>query len=224
MLKSLRPSNDLRAGVTFLNVAKLASEVDSEGIIFHSLSTTLPTNRSVAILGRQESGRTTLLHLLAQQIMPDAGVVRVDAKFSMILNSKSYLDSKLTGIENIESLARMFSLNPNRMIRIIMTLSGVQPRSWHVMVGSLESRIRKSMEMLVAAILPFDCYLIDDIEKVDQSVAGTLIRLVRTRGAGIIFTTFRPRTARQFADCACVIHNKKLYFFETLAAAEAFYG
>jgi hypothetical protein len=55
-------------------------------------------------------------------------------------------------------------------------------------------------------------------------MVAQLNKLTAPRGAGLIFTTFQPRAARQYAEAGAVIANRNLTVFETMKEAEAFYG
>jgi hypothetical protein len=95
---------------------------------------------------------------------------------------------------------------------------------WLEPLAALEPKQRRGMEIVLAALLPYDCYLVDDIERADQNIVGLLIRLTAPRGAGLIFTTFQPKAARHYAEAGAVIANQTLTVFETMKEALAFYG
>jgi hypothetical protein len=100
----------------------------------------------------------------------------------------------------------------------------VTSAAWLEPFAELEPKQRRSMEILLASLLPYDCYLIDDIERADQNIVGQLIRLTAPRKAGLIFTTFQPKAARPYAEAGAVIASQTLTVFETMKEAEAFYG
>jgi capsular polysaccharide transport system ATP-binding protein len=210
--------------VAFDRVTKFNTETSPPALIFGGLTFTLPTNRTVAILGRQETGRTTLLEMLVGQTRPDEGEVVTNTKFSMLLNSATYLHPSLNGVDNSRHLARLYNLDPDRLACLLVTLPGVKPSAWYPPVRELEARDRKSIEILLAALMPYECYVIDDLEKIDVNVFRILMNLAGTRKAGAVFTTYSPKFARQFADMTGVIANRNLYLFDSVDEAERFYG
>jgi capsular polysaccharide transport system ATP-binding protein len=219
-----RAAEILRHAALFDRVVKLAGAPPDETVIFAGVSVTVPTDRCMVILGRQETGRTTLLNLLCGRSRPDRGVVASRTKFSMILNAKSYLHPQLTGIQNILLLARMYSLDEDAVVMQAVGLPGLRTGVWDLPVGELDIRPRRSMELLLAALLPYDCYLLDDIDKADLNIAATAIALAKARGAGFIFTTYGVKHARNLADCAGVIANRNLTVFDSVPDAIKFYG
>lgn len=79
------------------------------------------------------------------------------------------------------------------------------------------------MEMLVAALLPFDCYLVDDLERVDPDMLALVLQILGLRQAGMIFTAQNPRFARHFATSCNVIANRTVYAFDTVEEAVKYY-
>jgi len=193
-------------------------------LIFGSMKAVLPVNRRLAILGRQRSGKSTLLAMLAGTEPVDGGRVRGKTRFSMVLNRKGFLYAGMNGIENAELLARIYAMPPKRFVELAMSLPGVPGDVWLNPVGELLQRPRRDFEILLAALLPFDCFLLDDVEKANQNAVMTLMKLLRARGAGLIFTTFAPRFARQYGDCGAVIENRTLAVFDTVKEAASHYG
>jgi len=220
----MSPTASGRRMVAFERVTQFNAEASPPDLIFGPMSFTLPTDRSIGILGRKETGRTTLLQLLRGQIRPDAGAVVTNTAFSMLLNARTYLHPNLNGLENARYLARIFDIDADMLARLLVTLPGLKPGAWYEPVRELEARDRKSMEVLLAAVMPYECYVIDDVEKLDANVVRLLLKLARARGAGAVFSTFSRNVARQFADHIGVIAQRNLFLFDSVAEAEAFYG
>jgi len=204
-------------------LVKLTPPDQPRPLLFGPVSGVLPADRVMAVLGRQETGRSTLLRLLGGYQRPDAGQAISRAKFSMILNSSGYLHAGMTGLENVAIMARMHGMNAWSISKLAVELPFVDPALWHMAIGDLEPRTRRSLEMALATLLPYDCYLIDDAERAETNVLAAVIRMLSQRQAGVIFTAYKPRFARQFADCAAVIANQDITVFESVKEAELFY-
>jgi capsular polysaccharide transport system ATP-binding protein len=218
----LMAAGDLASSVILAHVTKVTPERKPH-LIFASVTAVLPTRRRLAILGHPSSGRSTLLQMLAGAEPPDGGRIITETKFSMLLNQKQFLHSAMNGVENVEGLARLYAMPPKRLAELAVCLPGLARGMWFQEIGGMLPKPRRSLEILVAGLLPFDCFLLDDIDRADPVVALTFMKLIGARGAGVIFTTQRIRTARQFGDCAAVIANRGLQVFESINDAERFY-
>jgi len=90
---------------------------------------------------------------------------------------------------------------------------------WQLPAGALPGKSRRPMEMLLAALLPYDCYLVDDVERVDPEIFAVVLRILRRRRAGMIFTAHNYKFAREFATSGCVIANRTAHAFESVEEA-----
>jgi ATPase subunit of ABC transporter with duplicated ATPase domains len=193
-------------------------------LIFGGMTAVLRTDRRTVILGRQGSGKTTLLQLLAKTEPPDGGMIETRARFSMVLNSRGFFYPMMNGIENVEALARIYGMKEKRLAELAARLPGVPQGAWASPVGDLVPRDRRTLEMLTAALLPYDCFLVDDVEKISANTMATFLKLITARKAGAILTTFNTRFGRQYGDAGAVIANRSLRVYDTMEEAATFYG
>jgi ABC-type multidrug transport system ATPase subunit len=215
-------AGDMSCSVLLAHLTKVTPEAKPH-LIFASTTAVLPTRRRLAVLGHPGSGRSTLLQLLARMEPPDGGRIITDTKFSMLLNQKQFLHAAMNGVENVEMLARLYAMPPKRLSELAVSLPGLGRGMWFQPIGEMQPKPRRSVEILVAGLLPYDCFLLDDIDRADPVVALSFMKLITARGAGLIFTTTKIRTARQFGDCAAVIANREVHVFDSLSQAEGFY-
>lgn len=68
----------------------------------------------LALVGRNGSGKTTILKACAGLILPDSGRVEVDGTRASILNPSAGLDTEKTGVENIEMIGRLLGVSRGR--------------------------------------------------------------------------------------------------------------
>lgn len=182
------------------------------------MTVTLPTDRICAVLGRRGSGRTTFLRLLSGAEHPDEGSIRTEIRFSIIGNGGFFFHAGLTGQENIIFAARLHGMDPAALAETAFGLSSFGTL-WQVPAGELPGPRRRAMEMLVGALLPFDCYLIDDVERADPEIFARVLQILELRRAGMIFTAQNPKFARKFGTCGGVIANQTIYAFPSVDEA-----
>lgn len=204
--------------VHIASVTKLGKSHESVVVVFDDMTVTLPTNEICAVFGKSGSGRSTLLRLISGAVRPDSGAVLSQAQFSIICNAGAFFNSSLTGFENIALAARLYGMDAGILTEIIMGISNFGP-AWEMQAGDLTGRLRKSMEMLVAALLPYDCFLVDDVERVDPEILQKILGIAEQRGAGLIFTAQNPKHIRQFATCGSVIADHTVHAFESIKEA-----
>lgn len=107
------------ASITFHNVTKTYSRADRQMLLrsfigqmrrrprrdrlvaLRNLSFELGDGESIALVGRNGAGKSTILNLAAAISYPDAGAVRVDGRVAALLDLGSGFHPDLTGSENL---------------------------------------------------------------------------------------------------------------------------
>ncbi len=64
----------------------------------------------LALMGRNGSGKTTILKVCAGLIPPDSGDVVIEGMRASILNPSAGLDTEKTGVENVEMIGRLLGV------------------------------------------------------------------------------------------------------------------
>ena len=95
---------------------------------------------------------------------------------------------------------------------------------WPAVTNKLPVKKRRAMEILVSALLPYDCYLLDDIDQVPPTVLEPLFDIIAARQAGVIFTARTSKHVRQYGDCGGVIGSNTLQLFSEVDEALALHG
>lgn len=192
-------------------------------VVFNDMTVTLPTDQICAIMGRPGSGRTTFMRLLNGATRPESGRIVSDMRFSAISNLGAFFHAGLTGLENIGFAARVYGLNPTALTETVLEISRFGAL-WEISAGALPGPRRRAMEMLVSALLPYDCYLVDNVESSDPETFQTVLEILKMRQAGMIFTAKNPRIAQEFATIGSVIADRTVYAFESVDEALDNYG
>jgi capsular polysaccharide transport system ATP-binding protein len=218
----MHPATSARL-IHLLSVAKsFTSRGRVPKVVLRPTTAALPADRRVALLGQKRAGKTVLLRMLAGIEAPDQGEVFAPLQLSPLVNSGGLFHPQLTGIENIRHFARMFGIDADRLTLAVDAFCGIgtllsQP------VKSQDANHRKAMEAAVTAVLPFDCYLVDDMQQFAPEMAERYFDAASQRQAGVIFATSNPRLARQFAEFVVVIRDGTLYPFRHVEEAIPFY-
>lgn len=219
----MRPSSGSRL-IQLLSVRKsFPAKRGAPEVVLRPTTISLPADCRVAVLADRRQGKTSLLRLLAGAELPDAGDVIAPLRRSPVINSGNLCDPQLTISENIRFYARVFAFDADRLILAVDAFCGSG-----ALLGRLGKRLREPgfhrlVELALASVLPFDCYLVDDIGRLAADTVDRFFAAAAQRGCGVIFATGRPRLARQFGDCAVVIRDQILHPFSRVEEATRFY-
>jgi ABC-type polysaccharide/polyol phosphate transport system ATPase subunit len=92
---------------------RVAREVGNIPVVeaVRGVSLELKDGDRIALIGRNGSGKTTMLKLCAGLVLPDEGSVVVQGSHAAVLNPAAGLDVDKSGAENVEQIGRLLSLS-----------------------------------------------------------------------------------------------------------------
>lgn len=178
----------------------------------------LPTDRRLAVLVRRHQGKTTLLQLLSGKLRPDQGEVIGADSLSPVINAGGLLHPQLSAVENIRFLARAYGFDPDDMLMAVDALQLLDFPLDKPLKGQDGSQ-RKALEAAIVFLLPFQCYLVDELGQLDADLVARCMDSLADRQAGIVFTTSQSRLASQYADAAVLIDDGLLHLFQDVEEA-----
>lgn len=192
-------------------------------VVLCPTSIELPNDRCVGILAGRGAGKTTLLQMLARNEAPDEGVILAPHAISPVINSGGLFHPQLTAIENVRFLARAYGVDPNWLLA---TADAFRPIELEVdrPIRTQPQAGRRALEVALVTVLPFDCYLYDDVTQFEPQLFDLCFDAAFERRVGIVFTTANPKVARRFAEFTVVIDDATLHPFEHVGEAIEFFG
>jgi ATPase subunit of ABC transporter with duplicated ATPase domains len=105
------PATHLPAGREVLGLDRVSAGYHPARPVLRELSFTIVGPERVALVGPNGSGKTTLLKLIAGEMRPLSGIVRVRPDFAVFDQKVSLLDSSISILENFERLNPKADLN-----------------------------------------------------------------------------------------------------------------
>jgi capsular polysaccharide transport system ATP-binding protein len=193
----------------------------SQKVVLYPTTIDLPIDRRVAVIGPKRHGKSVFLRLLSGAETPAVGRVISRARLSPVIRAGAIFDRRLTIFENIRFFARMLNVDAEELALTVMSVCGRDGGMAKSRVGETEEQ-RRAAELALLCVLPFDCYLADEISYIPEAARLGLFKAAARQRAGIIFATNQKQLARSYADCAIVIRDKTLYPFSDVEEAIAF--
>jgi ABC-type polysaccharide/polyol phosphate transport system ATPase subunit len=200
----------------------LIDEKSGPRVFFDGLQAEVPTDRRVAILSRDKTSAGLLLHLLAGSEAPDRGLAEKDAvRPSPLVHLGASLVPQLSGQENIAFFARLHGVERHRLLEVVDSACKLGSRLYKP-VRQLEVVLRSELEGALIAALPYDCYLVHDLEQLSQRLQWRFFHATKARKAGLIFST-QLELASRFGEYFVVIRDRAAQVFEEFTQAAGYY-
>ena len=188
-------------------------------LVFDNVSIELPSHRRMAVLGGPESGKTTLIGLLAGVIDPGRGRIERLARLSFPAGYSRAFRATHAVRNNISFAACIYDADPDEVVDFIAGLLGLTDELDRPM-RELPIPTRMAVAYALTYALPFDTYLFDNIIGPGDPATRDLWRQLydaRTATAGAIVATRQPRVAIAHCDCALVLRrNAAPVFFDDI--------
>jgi capsular polysaccharide transport system ATP-binding protein len=211
--------------VVILNsVDKCFRGVYGERRVFAGLSARLPTDRRLALLGAQGSGKSTLISLLAGLEEPSAGSIIRYARLSFPVGYSRGLKYYMSARQNASHAARIYEADIDEVVGFVEQVVDIG-EEFDEPLRTLTAHQRAAFAFALAYAIPFDAYLLDGhIGSGDAEFRRKCFAMFEGRiagGAGVILAVRDLRTARRYCDCGAVIRDGRLLVFDELEEAIA---
>ena len=92
-------------------------------VILDDVTTTLPTNKHIGVLGRNGTGKSTFLRMISGEERPDAGRIRRNARVSWPLGFTGGFHPALTGRENLLFISRVYDCDVEEVTAYVQNFS-----------------------------------------------------------------------------------------------------
>jgi len=194
-------------------------------VVIDDLSLTLPSGRSLALLGRNGAGKSTLLQIIAGTIKPDSGRIVSDGSLSWPVGFGGSFHPDLTGAQNIRFIARIYGVDTDALLDFVEDFSELG-RQFHMPVRSYSAGMRSRLAFGASMGIQFDTYLVDEVTAVGDARFRRKSRAVfreRVRGRSAILVSHDMPQVRAFCDAGIVLEEGKLRIFDDLEEAIAWH-
>ena len=192
-------------------------------VIAHCINATFPTGRSVALLGRNGAGKSSLLRMIAGTMDPTRGRVVSSGTISWPVGFGGSFHGDLTGVQNTRFVARIYGVDSDALVDYVADFAQLGPH-FHLPFRSYSHGMKSRLAFGVSMGIRFDTYLVDDITAVGDAAfrakSSTVFR-DRLATSGAVVVSHAMGQLRELCDCGAVLEGGNLNFYEDLEEAIA---
>ena len=196
-----------------------------------NISLTIRKGEAVGLVGRNGSGKSTFLKLVAGLHRPSGGQLLVarDARIGTMIELGVGFHPELTGYENVRLGAAIYGLSRREieaMLPHVVRYSGLE-HFMDVPLKNYSSGMGVRLGFAIAAHLEPDILLLDEIFAVgDADFQKQCIRTMaefRRKGTTILFVSHAAAEIQTVCDRVCVLSQGEAVFDGPVEEALAFY-
>ena len=189
--------------------------------VINGLNLTLPTGKSLALLGGNGAGKSTLLSMIAGTLRPDAGSIWSDGTISWPIGYSGSFHKDLTGEQNTRFIARVYGVDTDELSDFVQDFAEIG-KHYYMPLRTYSSGMRSRLNFGLSMGVPFDTYLIDEVTSVgDQNfrLKSRVLFKERMKTASAIMVSHNLEELRQYCDGAILLHKGQLSYFDNLDEA-----
>ena len=191
--------------------------------VAHDISFAFPRGESVALLGRNGAGKSTMLRMIAGVLSPDQGQIIRHGSVSWPVGFAGSFHGDLTGAQNTRFVGRTYGVDGDALIDFARDFARLGAH-FHLPVRSYSSGMRARLTFGASMGIRFDTYLVDEVTAVGDAKFREKSRAVfaeRMRQSGAIMVNHSMPQLRQYCESGLVLEQGKVFFFEDLDEAIA---
>ncbi|MEP1328068.1 ABC transporter ATP-binding protein [Pseudophaeobacter sp.] len=209
--------------IRFENLTKSFWLNGEKKVVIDHLNLTLPSGKSLALLGRNGAGKSTLLQIIAGTMRPDHGRVVSDGSISWPVGLGASFHRDLSGAENVRFIARIYGVDTDDLVAFVDDFAGLGT-SYDMPMRSYSSGMRSRLTFGASMGIRFDTYLVDEVTAVGDRAFRRKSREVfsaRMQHSSAIMVNHSMGQVRKFCNAGVVLEGGQARYYEDLEEAIA---
>ncbi|MEO0664420.1 MAG: ABC transporter ATP-binding protein [Pseudomonadota bacterium] len=207
--------------IRFENLTKSFWVRGTRKLVIDNLNMTLPTGKSLGLLGLNGAGKSTLMQIIAGTMHSDSGRVVTDGSISWPVGFAGSFHPDLTGAQNVRFLARVYGVDTEALVDFVQGFSDIGPH-FDAPVRTYSSGMRARLAFGASMGVHFDTYLIDEVTAVGDAAfrkKSKELFLARMTKSSAILVSHEMGQMRNFCNAGIVLHQGQLSYFDDINEA-----
>ncbi|RJK95889.1 ABC transporter ATP-binding protein [Paracoccus aestuarii] len=205
------------------NLTKVYRLNGKKKVVADDITATFPTGMSVALLGRNGAGKSSLLRMISGAMLPTSGRILSTGTISWPVGFAGSFNSELTGEQNCRFVARLYGVNTDELLHFVEDFAELGDH-FRLPIRTYSSGMRSRLAFGLSMAVPFDTYLVDEVSAVGDAAFKAKSNQVfhdRMSRAGAIVVAHQMGTLRQLCQAGAVLEGGKLTFYPDIDEAIA---
>jgi len=189
--------------------------------VIRNLNLTLPSGRSLALLGRNGAGKSTLLSMVAGTMRPDTGQIMSDGSISFTVGYAGSFHGDMTGVQNTRFVARIYGVDSNELTDFVEDFAEIG-KHFHMPIRTYSSGMKSRLAFGISMGIKFDTYLIDEATATgDARFKRKSKEVFRARMAqsSAVMVSHSMSEIRNFCDAGLILHDGEVELFDDVEDA-----
>lgn len=212
--------------IEFHNVTKSYPMSSGRQYILRHFSFQFPPHKNLGILGKNGSGKSTMLRLIAGSEYPDSGTISREGKHSWPLGFSGGFSPNLTGEENLRFICRIYHADIPRVTAFVEEFAELG-HFFYEPIRHYSSGMKSRLAFGLSMAIDFDVILVDEILGVgDSSFRKKCNEQIERKSeeSSIIMVSHEMHTIRNFCEAVLLFDEGNITVYNDVEAAISAYG
>lgn len=210
-------------------VSKFFKTKTGKKYILKDVSMELPSNKNIAILGRNGTGKSTIMRMLGQIEFPNKGDITSDKSFSWPLGLGGGFVGNMTGRANVKFVCRLYGKSAKEIDEVINYVKEFSELDdyFDMPIKTYSSGMRSRLSFGLSLSFDFDYLLIDETLSVGDAnfrKKSKAALLKKIESCNVLLVSHDMGTLKDICDCGIVVNNGEIQYFEDVNAAISKYA
>ncbi len=190
-------------------------------VVADNINALFPTRVSVALLGRNGSGKSSLLRMIAGSTDPDQGRIISDGSISWPVGFAGSAHPELTGLQNVRFVARVYGVDSGELVESVKEFAELGDH-FYLPVRSYSSGMKSRLAFGVSMGIHFDTYLVDEVTSVGDAAFKAKsedVFMERMSISGAVMVSHSMSMVKRMCTHGAVIEDGLLTYYTDIDAA-----
>jgi len=206
------------------NVTKYFMTKKGKNYILKDVSFTIPSGVNIGILGRNGTGKSTIMRMLGKIEFPNKGSITSSNSFSWPLGLGGGFVGNMTARANVKFVCRLYGKSHKEMNEIIEFVKEFSELKdyFDMPIKTYSSGMKGRLGFGLSLAFDFDYMLIDETLSVGDArfkkkSKEALIKKIEK--CNILLVSHDMKTLRELCEAGIVVNNGKMSYFENIEDA-----
>jgi capsular polysaccharide transport system ATP-binding protein len=203
------------------NLTKIYRVNGEPTLVADNITATFPTGSSVALLGRNGAGKSSLLKIISGVMQPTSGEVISDGTISWNVGFAGSFHPDLTGAQNVRFVARIYGVDTDDLQAYVADFAELG-HHFHQPFRTYSAGMRSRLAFGLSMGIRFDTYLIDEVTSVGDAafrVRSEQVLLDRLKDSSAIVVSHSMALLRKICTQGAVLEQGRLTWYGDVEAA-----
>jgi capsular polysaccharide transport system ATP-binding protein len=189
--------------------------------VARDISFRFPDGESVALLGRNGAGKSTMLGMIAGTQQPDRGEIITHGSVSWPVGFAGSFHPDLSGSQNVKFVARIYGVDTDETLAFVEDFADLAEH-FHLPVRSYSSGMKSRLAFATSMAIPFDTYLIDEVTAVGDAAfraKSEAILQSRLETAGAVIVSHALPLLERLCTSGIVLDRGRFHYYARVSKA-----